>query len=175
MCRKHWVVLTHPLKIRSALIPIIYGWTKKKKRIFLHIYTEALRISTMWCSGGDFSTYANFLSCPEVRCRLFGPAESGGILINVKRSAWHCCSFTHPQGACSDFNHQPRRNHPQTNRGEKTSWTIEFVMDAFSFGSAQSTWPPPWTQRRIKLPVADYFIGFLLPESVAIPNRIVRA
>lgn len=112
--------------------------------------------------------------CAVRRRHVFGPAESGGILIDVKRSAWHCCSFTHPQGACSDFNHQPRRNHPQTNRGrKKTSWTILFVMDAFSFGSAQSTWP----QRRIKLPVADYFIGFLLwlPESLAIPNRIVRA
>lgn len=58
---------------------------RKEKGTILHIYTEALHISTIWCSRGEFSIYANFLSCPEVRYRLFGPAESGGILINVLR------------------------------------------------------------------------------------------
>lgn len=51
--------------------------------------------------------------------QLVAPVDHGRIFTGVTRSAWHCCSFTHPQGACADLNHQPPRNHPKNQQGRK--------------------------------------------------------
>lgn len=60
---------------------------RKGKGTILHVYTIVFQQFDVREEIFRFVTSCRARKC-VVRCRrLFGPAESGGILINVKRSA----------------------------------------------------------------------------------------